>query len=445
MNSPQTTGTLPHRAESVLIRGAHVVGADVPPGTIVDVYLADGRVEAVGADAASASAAEVVDGRGLWLLPGWIDVQVNDAEWMMRGPAAPHEHAARIRRVLEYQASLGVTGICLATLAAPIDEIVDYLEGMAAVRDLGRGTSVDAERTKWDGIFLGGLVEGTFMNPAHCGAHNPQWVVPPSLEVLQRFTATGGVRLLNVAAEMGDEAVDVIRAATARGITCGIGHAKPHAVRLREAVDAGLRYVIHLGNGPTGSNLKSFNDGGMLEESLRNDDIMITVIVDGYHVHFDLVRDWLARKGSSRFIAVSDAGFALSFPSSEFEAYGVAGRVSPDGRYLEVLNAADSNPFSSDRSNLFGAAIHMNQVFENVVNLVSRDMQGVYYREHQALPIEGAMDLACQVCATNPARLLGLDDRGVLTRGARSDAVLLSMDGAAANYRVVVKRVWLGG
>ena len=66
--------------------------------------------------------------------------------------------------------------------------------------------------------------------------------------------------------QIGDEAdaLDVVLKAKEAGVVVAVGHAKPHAVMLRKAVDAGCSYVIHLGNGPTGSSWKSFNDGGMM-------------------------------------------------------------------------------------------------------------------------------------------------------------------------------------
>src|SRR5690606_35117309 len=248
----------------------------------------------------------------------------------------PETHAERVRAVCRHHAARGITGICLATLAAPLDEILAYLAGMAIVLDEPRGSM--------DNVFLGGLVEGTFMNPEFHGAHNPDWVFPPDVDLLERFLATGAMRLLNVAPEMSDRAIDVIRRATSHGVVVGCGHAKPSAECLRRAIGAGLRYAIHLGNGPTGSSTKAFHDGGMLEETLRNDDVIATVIIDGYHVHPQLVRDFIERKGIERMIGVSDAGFALGPPKGEFEVFGIKGAPSDGGDYLYVVRPDESKP-----------------------------------------------------------------------------------------------------
>ena len=72
------------------------------------------------------------------------------------------------------------------------------------------------------------------------------------------------VRHLSFQTGEEDEVLTVISEAKKAGVIVGVGHAKPHAVMLRKAIDAGCSYVIHLGNGPTGSSWKVFNDGGMM-------------------------------------------------------------------------------------------------------------------------------------------------------------------------------------
>lgn len=427
------------------IRGAR---AALPGGCSdgpFSVGIAAGRIAALGEEADRAGG-EVVEADGLFLLPGFIDLQVNDIAWLARGLQDPEAHAARIREVAAYQADRGVTGFVLATLAAPLGEILAYLVGMDHV--LGK------PRAPADHAFLGGLVEGSFMNPAFHGAHNPDWIVPADRALLDRFVQTRALRLLNVAPECSEEAIEVIREATQRGIVVGCGHAKPHAERVRDAVEAGLRYVIHLGNGPTGSSLKRFHDGGLLEEALRNDRLMVTVIIDGQHVHPRLVRDWIARKEVHRIIGVSDAGFALGPPQGDFEVFGVRGRVAADRSYLYVVAAGSSSPEEPDNSEksrssdavaLFGSAVDQRDVFENTLNLLSRETEGVYHRRHEAWELERALSAAASICSENAARLLGIDDRGRIETGCRADLVLARITGGPGNYRVGIDRTFIGG
>jgi N-acetylglucosamine-6-phosphate deacetylase len=435
----------------LVLAGALVVdpAAAAPPERTGTVRFRDGRIASAALDGQAgepagelaSTAGVVVDCSGAYLLPGWIDVQLNDIEWLARGLQPPAAHAERTREVARYQAARGVTGCILATLAAPEEDVLAYLQGMRLVLD---GAPREAPE---DEVFLGGLVEGTFMNPAFAGAHNPAHMRPPELALLDRFLDTGAARLVNIAPEMAPEAIDAIAHAVRRGAVVGVGHARPHAERVREAVAAGLRYVIHLGNGPTGSSLKAFGGGGLYEEALANDALVATLIIDGVHLDGRLVRDILERKGLDRCVAISDAGFACGNPAGDFEVFGIRGRIAPGGDYLEVLPRAEAprNPFSSDFGPLFGSAADMRRVFETIVNLLTTSMPGIYQRRHPAMALRQALHAAARLCSLNPARLLGERDRGLCSPGARADAVLVKVDGSPGRYRVRVQRVWLGG
>ena len=421
------------RGGSFLVREARVLSGESEWLEGASILVEGGLVTSLGDAGAAAEGVEVIDASGLWAVPGWIDLQVNDIGWLAGGLRDPGEHAARIGEVLDYQAGTGVTGCVLATLAAPLDEIIAYLGGMKEVLDGG------GERS---GLLLGGLVEGTFMNPEFHGAHNPDWVLPPDPGVLDQLLSTGAVSMINIAPETTPGAIALIAEAAGRGVVVGCGHAKPHAECVREAVAAGLAFVIHLGNGPTGSSLKVFNDGGLLEEALRNDDLFATFIVDGFHVHPQILRDWISRKEVSRCIGISDAGFGTGAPTAPFELCGIQGEPADDGRYLRVVRSEKERELAertSDAGALFGAAIGMREVFENLLNLFSVDIEGVCVRNHPALSLPGSVAAASAMCSANPARLLGVEGRGVLVPGARGDIALLEITGEPGSFEVKVR------
>jgi N-acetylglucosamine-6-phosphate deacetylase len=217
---------------------------------------------------------------------------------------------------------------------------------------------------------------------------------------------------------------------------------------VRAAVAAGLRYVIHLGNGPTGSSLKPFGGGGLLEEALANDDLVVSLIVDGWHLAPRLVRDILERKGVERVFAVSDAGFAAGAPNGDFELLGVRGRVEGGGAYLRVApapGASPPNPHASDAPPLFGSAADMRRVVETILDLATVETEGIWCRRHPALALPEALALTSRLASANPAALLGERDRGHLRPGARADAILAEISGEPGRWRVALERVWVGG
>ncbi len=391
------------------------------------------------ARAVLAESPEMVEGDGRWLLPGWVNLQVNDLEWLAGGHHSAEEHRVRLHQVLRHQAARGVTGLMLATSAAPEEEILTYLEGIAAVRQGGGLLG---------GVLLGALLEGTFMNPALSGAHNPAYIRIPERQIMDRFVDTGGVRMMNIAPEMSEDSLELIRHLVRRGVLVGCGHAKPGGMMARQAVEAGLSYIIHLGNGPTGSSLKVFNAGGLMEEALFNDSLTVSLILDGVHLDPRLVRDIIARKEVKRVVGISDSAFALEIPEGEFTVFGVRGRVDPDGRFIQVVPPPGThppNPRSSDTIPLFGSAAGMRAVFENILSWLSREMAGIYHRRHRALSLVDALRAAVDLTSANPARVLGESGRGRLAVNSRADAILASIDGVPGEYRVKVDAVWLAG
>lgn len=70
-----------------VINGVHSFdeAAALPPASPCCVTFAQGRVSAVGGTPAG-SPALVIDGSGLFLLPGLIDLQLNDFAWFDKVP-----------------------------------------------------------------------------------------------------------------------------------------------------------------------------------------------------------------------------------------------------------------------------------------------------------------------------------------------------------------------
>src|SRR5689334_6301951 len=76
-------------AGDLLIRGAHVVDGTGGPSAVADVAVRDGRIAAVG-DGGSARRAEVIDGDGLVLAPGFVDIHTHyDAQLMFEPTCSP--------------------------------------------------------------------------------------------------------------------------------------------------------------------------------------------------------------------------------------------------------------------------------------------------------------------------------------------------------------------
>jgi len=124
--------------------------------------------------------------------------------------------------------------------------------------------------------------------------------------------------------------------------------------------------------------------------------------------------------------------------TGEFSLGGIRGKVSENGEYLAVVGKKNA---------LFSANITMDRVFANILNWLSRPLQGIWTREHDALPFDDAVAAAARICSTNACNLTGVsrEGYGALTAGAPADLVVLSIGGNEGSYSVAVDRTIVGG
>ena len=117
---------------------------------------------------------------------------------------------------------------------------------------------------------------------------------------------------------------------------------------------------------------------------------------------------------------------------------GISGRVSSNGKYLVL----------EDKNNaLFGSNLTMDRAFENLLNLLSRDMAGIWYGIHPAWDFEKALCATAQVYSGNPCDLTGLSNQGwgYISDGGRADICILDITGTAGQYRVNVEYTIVDG
>jgi N-acetylglucosamine-6-phosphate deacetylase len=332
--------------------------------------------------------------------------------------------------------SFGVTGLYVGTFASGIENLErcfrylrEYLKESEKEISAGPGRGTRLH---------GGLLEGTFLNPAMSGAQNPELVFEPSIKTFDRIKGQGIIRLANVVPDSGKTSCELIRSLTERGVIVGAGHTDATADQVYDAVEAGLKYIIHFTNGPTGGSYKPFGGGGAVEGILSSDDLMVELICDGYHVNPAYVLDIIARKGVDRVVGITDAIHVSGSDLKEIELEGVTGRVSDDGRYFYVLEK---------KNTLFSSNLTMNKAFENLLNWQTADSPGIWNRRHAALPLEEAMVRTARMCSTNACRLTGLGEKGFgsIQEGYVADLCIMEIRGKPGSFEVQVHAAIIQG
>jgi N-acetylglucosamine-6-phosphate deacetylase len=329
-----------------------------------DLVCRDGLV--VDRPAGSGAETTRVDGSGLLVAPGFVDLQCNGGVGidLTRAPERLWELAAALPR-------WGVTAWLPTIVTAPEGAIDAALAALAAGPPPG-----------WSGAVPVGLhLEGPFLSPTTRGAHPEALLRRPTLDAIAGWSRSAGVAVVTLAPDLPG-AEEVLRELVGRDVVVSLGHTPVTAAGATAAVDAGARWVTHLFN--TMAPLHH-REPGLAGVALTDDRVHVGLIADGIHVHPAVVA--LAQRAlGPRLTLVTDAVAALG-RGPEPEAGGV--------------RLADGT--------LAGSDLPMDQAVRNLVAFTGCDPA-----------------TALQAATAAPAAVLGDPERGHLRPGARADLVLLT-------------------
>jgi N-acetylglucosamine-6-phosphate deacetylase len=341
------------------------------------VTVEQGRIAAVAAGHAPDEADEVIDLAGGWLLPGFIDVQVNGGGGVLLNDAPTPEGIAAIAAA---HARFGTTAMLPTLISATPDVIARGLD--AADEAIAAGVPG----------CIGIHVEGPVLNAKRRGIHsegNLRKLDDAMVDLLIRPRA--GRVLFTIAPEYLH--ADQARALIAAGVVLAMGHSDADYETARAAFGMGVTGVTHVFNAMSALHHRN---PGVVGAALENRSAWCGLIADGYHVHPAVMRIALASRPLDRFVLVTDA---MPCVGSDLE------RFTLDGREITV---ADGRCVGADGT-LAGASLDMAGAVRNAV-----DMAG--------LSVAQAVDMA----TVQPAEFLGIAaERGTIAAGRTADFVQL--------------------
>ncbi len=335
---------------------------------------------------------------GLYLAPGWIDLQVNGYAGVdYNSPLTSHEEIARSIDVLH---STGTTRFFPTVITGSRENMLESLRNLARAKAaLPGGDAMEAFH-----------VEGPHICPddGPRGAHPQIHVRPPDIEEYRTWqeATDGGVRLVTVSPEW-PEAPAYVEALVRDGVVVSIGHTKASAEQIQACVGAGATKSTHIGNGAHGVLQRHPN---YIWEQLAEDRLTAGFIVDGFHLGAAFLKSALRAKTTSRALLVTDAVMPAMAPPGLYRIGDIDVEHTPDGR---VVLAGGTR--------LAGSALRMDRAIENV-----QKMAGISLVE------------ALAMATRNAARVgrIGGRIRG-LTPGDRADFVQFRWNAEALNMEVV--------
>jgi N-acetylglucosamine-6-phosphate deacetylase len=389
---------------------------------------------------------DTIDLKGKYVFPGFIELHIHGAGLFSFGggrynpkkmgfESSSEIYQEGLKKWAHLRASTGVTRLYGSTSAVRVKNIKFCL------RELEK--FIKSNKDLWEGKFYAGaMIEGTFINPVNQGAMNPEHVFEPSRSIFDDINETGLARLVNVPPDHGKKSINLTEYLVSKGISVGAGHTSATYQQFEEAVSAGLKYFVHFLNGPTGNLYKSFFGGGALEAALTLD-IMLELIVDGYHVAPWYIRETFARKRPSDIMAITDSVFvSQSKGVRNFECDGIKGTVDKDYRYVYV---SEKGPFT-----LFGSVVTIDKVFSNLLSYLTSPMMGIWHKNHPAINFEKALCITSACCSTNIVKMIKKNNgdnlnTGEIKNGKFADIVVGEIKGTKGNYKLQIDSVFVKG
>jgi N-acetylglucosamine-6-phosphate deacetylase len=315
-----------------------------------------------------------------YILPGFVDLQVNGSH----GIDVMNASADTLATLSRHLAREGTTAWMPTAVTAPIEKIAQVHDSIATAFENSR-------RDESAAAILGMHLEGPFISPLRLGAH-PKLNLEPRGAAFERVLEMSALRLITLAPELAG-GLDAIRRLTARNVVVSIGHTNATLDEANAGIDAGARMFTHLFNAMRPLNHR---DPGVIAAALAPSAAVAGIIPDAVHVHPAILRLAYAARGRSGLILVTDK-VALAQTSGTEKKVGRARATIRDGAAR------------LDDGTLAGSIISM--------------LDGVRVMVEKAGVTIGE---AAVMAATNPARLIGANDRGQIQVGARADLILLS-------------------
>lgn len=341
---------------------------------------------------------------GLYLSPGFIDLQVNGFLGVdFNDPTCTMEQIARSIRSLF---STGVTRFYPTVITGSPADMLGALRNLKC-----------AKETLREGMAIDGFhVEGPHISPddGPRGAHPRRWVRPPNLDEFHRWQeATGNqVRIVTLAPDW-PESCRYVEAITAEGVVASIGHTNATTQQLADAVSAGASLSTHLGNGAHPVMRRHPN---YLWEQLAEDRLMADFIVDGIHLPPSFLKVALRAKTIARSVLITDAAAPAGCPPGRYQLGEQAVELTAGNRVMLV-----------GQERLAGSALRMDRGVENLMRIAG-------------LSVDDAVSMA----TTNAARAGRVPLRTAgLVPGDRAD--LIEYEFNKSDLTITIKCTYVSG
>ena len=354
------------------------------------VLLRGGRILDVVKETAIPADAARRDLGGGWLMPGFIDTQVNGG-----GGALFTEQPSvdKIVRIGQAHRRYGTTGFLPTLISSELATIEAAVEATRQAMALGTPG------------LLGVHIEGPFIASERKGIHDASKFRVIDEEAFALLTSLkAGRTVVTLAPETTTP--QMIRRLAEAGVIVAAGHTNGKYATIRAALDNGLTGFTHLFNAMSPLTSRA---PGAVGAALEDQACWCGLIVDGIHVDPVVLRIALAAKRHDRFMLVTDAMPSVGMSEKSFLL---------QGKRITVKNGVCVD----EKGTLAGSDLDMAGAVRNAIAMLGLDLAE-----------------AARMASFYPAEFLGLGgELGRVAPGYRADLVLLDAD-------LAVSETWING
>ncbi|OYW31373.1 MAG: N-acetylglucosamine-6-phosphate deacetylase [Chthoniobacter sp. 12-60-6] len=364
-----------------------------------------GKLKAVGARIAVSKNAVVIDAKGGYISPGFIDIHVHGGA----GADFMDGTVPAVRTALKAHARHGTTTIYPTTTTGAPVQITAMLNSCREARR----TWEPVQGSRIAGVHL----YGPYFAADKVGCHSREGRRAPDAAEYARWFRDDLVRIATCAAELPGAVAFYQRARKQRClITCG--HSNANWAEMEHAFKAGMRHVDHFWCAMSSVSSLRTRFGTPMQASmeqfvLATADMSTEVIADGMHLAPELLDFAFRMKGAHRLCLVTDCNRALDMPPGRYR-FG----SEEDGSWFESDGKVGFVPGEGLASSVVG--------LDHMVR-------------HMKKSTSATLPEAVRMASLTPAERTGIARTcGSLEKGKQADVLVL-------NRRLEVQRTFISG
>lgn len=372
----------------LVIKNANVIFTDKIRKAII--LCDNGKIKDIVEHYTETSQDNVIDAKGLYLSPGFIDIHVHGGG----NKSAMSTNYNDIIEMAEAHLKYGTTSIVPTTLASPIEQL----------KNVTLSIKEASEKSKKANI-LGLHYEGPYISLKYKGAQSPENILNPIKNPPDELFSLWDKILIMGAAPEEDGCLELGDKLRERNIVASIAHSAASYEKVEEAVNHGYSDVTHIYNACTSCFKEGiFRVAGVVEAGLSIDEITTQVIGDLRHLPKGLLKLIYKTKGVEKMYLITDG---LEFAASDIKENTVYMQENGMGVIFE-----DGAMKLADRSALAGSVATLKDCVKNMYKTVN-------------VPLYEAVRMA----SLTPAEVIGFNKtKGKIEKGYDADFVLFDDD-----------------